>query len=109
MYRVCRGLFIVATVELLGAVSIGVVAGGPWVWAATMVAVFAQIARRGRRLLWAHGTARWASDRDLKEMIDADHGLVLGRLADSQWRPWRSGFLGVFFPTGKTRGASRRF
>jgi type IV secretion system protein VirD4 len=96
MYRFCRALFMVATVELLGAISIGLLAGGPWVWAATMVAVFAQMARRGRRLLGAHGTARWANDRDLKEMIDADHGLILGRLADSQWRPWRSGLSALF-------------
>jgi type IV secretion system protein VirD4 len=79
------------------------------VWAGAVVAVFVQLARRGRRLLWAHGTARWANDRDLKEMIDADDGLILGRLADSQWRPWRSGLSALFDRKVQANIACRRF
>jgi type IV secretion system protein VirD4 len=108
MYRVCRALFIVATVELLGAVSIGVVAGGPWVWAATMVAVFVHMARRGKRLLWAHGTSRWAREDELREMINADQGLILGRLGNAEPRARRKGVLALFNPSLRAKDACAR-
>ncbi len=109
MYRFCRLLLIVAIVELLSAVSIGLAAGGPWVWAAAVVAIFSQLARRGKRLFWAHGTSRWANDDDLEGMMDAEHGLILGRIADGNWRPWRGGIKALFDRKVQAKDACRRF
>jgi type IV secretion system protein VirD4 len=109
MYRLCRLLLIVAAVEMLSAVSIGLAAAGPWVWAAAVVAFFAQLARSGKRLLWAHGTSRWANEDDLQGMIDAEHGLMLGRIADRNWRPWRGGVKALFDRKVQAKDACRRF
>ena len=96
MYRFCRVLLVVATMEFAAALSIGVVAGGPWAWVAVAGAAVVQVVKRGKRKLWAHGTSRWANDADLEGMIDADQGLILGRLAESKWRVWRRGVAALF-------------
>jgi type IV secretion system protein VirD4 len=109
MHRFCRLLLMAAIVEFVGAFSIGLAAAGPWVWAAAVVAAFVQMARRAKRSLWAHGTSRWANDKDLQGMIDAEEGLILGRIAESNWRPWRRGLAALFDPKVEAKAACRRF
>src|ERR1700730_5498845 len=86
MYRFCRGLLIVGTMELAFAVSVGIAGVGPWAWTAVVVAAFVGLAKRGKQLLWAHGTARWASEIELRKagMIDGEKGLMVGRLGHSK-------------------------
>jgi type IV secretion system protein VirD4 len=50
-----------------------------------LVIVVALIARKRNRTLWAHGTARWANDKDLRRagMLDSQAGMILGRVAMS--------------------------
>jgi type IV secretion system protein VirD4 len=47
-------------------------------------------ARKGYRRLTAHGTARWCNADDLRQagMLDADSGLILGRIADNRPKLW---------------------
>jgi type IV secretion system protein VirD4 len=96
MYRFCRASFIVATIQFAGALTMGVLCAGPWAWAAIVVAALVQAAKRAKTTLWAHGTGRWASEDELRSMIDAEQGLILGRLRASQCRPWRNGLRALF-------------
>lgn len=85
MYRLCRLGLIVATIEFLSTLAVWVSCTGAWGLAAIAVAALVQVARRGKEL-WAHGTARWAPERELRKagMIDSNRGLMVGRLADSK-------------------------
>jgi type IV secretion system protein VirD4 len=96
VYRFCRASFIVSTLQFAGALTMGVVALGPWAWAPIVVAALVQAAKRAKTTFWAHGTARWASEDELRSMIDAKQGLILGRLRASQCRPWRNGLRALF-------------
>ena len=96
MYRFCRALFIVSTLQFAGALTMGMLIAGPWAWAAFVVAALVQAAKRAKTTLWAHGTARWASEDELRTMIDAEEGLILGHLRASQCRPWRDGLRALF-------------
>jgi type IV secretion system protein VirD4 len=83
MYRLCRLALIVATIEFVCASAIWVSCVGVWGLVAIAIAALAQVARRGKNALWAHGTSRWATESDLRKagMIDSDRGLMVGRLA----------------------------
>jgi type IV secretion system protein VirD4 len=109
MYRLCRGLLIVSAIEFMGALAVGLAACGPWAWMAAAGAVFVWAIKRGRRVLWAHGTSRWANVDDLQGMIDADQGLILGRLgsAESKWQ--RKGVAALVDRRIGAKEACRRF
>jgi type IV secretion system protein VirD4 len=44
--------------------------------------------RQGHWWSWAHGTARWATASDLKGMVNASEGLILGRLESPPPSVW---------------------
>ena len=62
--------------------SIGVLVWLGWPWMGLLVAflVAAKKAQRGYRRLTTLGSARWADERDVKDMIHAKSGIILGRL-----------------------------
>ena len=54
----------------------------PWLAVAIVVALIVYKGRKTVNNFWAHGTARWAAQDDLQKagMLDADTGLILGRM-----------------------------
>lgn len=81
MYKLCRLLLIIAWSEVAFATLLFV----PMFWPASGLVVAGVVAiettKRGRKL-WAHGTARWARESDMRRtsMLDSRRGLRIGRL-----------------------------
>jgi type IV secretion system protein VirD4 len=98
MYPLAR-LVLVAAAGL-GACCLAVLAALTAPWSLVVVAVVAsgRLVRRGRRSLWAHGTARWADAADLRHagMLDGTSGLILGRSAGVR-RPPLAGAIRALF------------
>lgn len=83
MYKLCRALWVVAVLEFGYALAVAMVAGWPWSMFVVAAVTALRTLRRGRHL-WAHGMSHWATEADLGGMIDADTGLMVGRLSDQQ-------------------------
>src|SRR2546421_21178 len=72
------------------------------------IAAVALIARKGYQLS-SHGTAKWATADDLKNagMLDAQTGLILGRIAFQP--PKLAAINGLFYPSVGSADACRDF
>lgn len=90
MYKLCRIALTVVVVEFLYGIGVAMLAGWPWSFIGVMGAIAFQKLKKGR-LLWGHGTARWATESELRKagMIDGDKGLMIGRLGDSTSPTWQ--------------------
>jgi hypothetical protein len=55
-------------------------------WPFSVLVVLGVVVRRvrRRRALTTLGSARWASERDLHDMLQGDSGLILGRLMSDE-------------------------
>ena len=75
-----------------------------------LVVVVGVIARRGHQPLWAHGTARWADDKDLRRagMLDSEKGMIVGRVS-VPCPDFLSAIAGLFSPSVKTSVACEQF
>jgi type IV secretion system protein VirD4 len=75
--RLCRLLLILAVLLVIYGIAVLALAA-PWF----LVIPVAFVAYRRRKWFWsgAHGTARWAGASDLKGMVGADQGIIVGRL-----------------------------
>lgn len=83
MYKLCRWLLIVTVLEL--AVALGLFLYLFWPLSAiVLVGVYFLRRRIAGSTLTAFGTARWATERDLRScgMVGTERGLAIGRLCD---------------------------
>jgi type IV secretion system protein VirD4 len=62
-----------------------------------------------KRFLFAHGTARWADSNDLKHMIGAKDGLMIGQLNEWQAPSVLKGMMGLMNPFVRSADACHRF
>src|SRR5437867_4455799 len=87
--KFCRLLLILA-VSLLASSLALLAIKFPGVVVVVFIVWCTGVARKGYRRLTAHGTARWCDADDLRAagMLDADSGLILGRITDSGRKPW---------------------
>ena len=97
MCKVARLLLAIALLEFAFCAAVVMVAWWPWPLL-TVVAIAALRRTERGRSLWAHGTARWASEDELRRagMIRGNKGLAIGRLAVTTPAPWGSS-LGCLF------------
>jgi type IV secretion system protein VirD4 len=110
MYRLCRLSLIVATIELASTIAIWASCTGAWGLVAIGVAAVVHATRRGKQL-WAHGTSRWANERELRKagMIDGNRGLMVGRLVDRK-RPTVQQVTPILFdPRVSSRDACQQY
>ena len=98
MYKVSRLLLAIALLEFVIVALIVAIMWWPWPLLIAAGLFFAKM--KNGRDLWSHGTARWASEHDLRrsEMVDSDRGLCIGRLGDVGPLPWLPNLLPVFDP-----------
>ena len=82
MYALSRLLLMVAVLAGLYALAVLVVVAWPGSGIVLAVLAVSRIKRRGRGRLTTLGSARWASEADLRRagMLNAPSGLILGRL-----------------------------
>lgn len=83
MYKLCRGVLIVAFLEI--AVALGILTYLFWPLTVLLLVPAYVIRRRlAGNSLTAFGTARWASEADLRQrrMVGSERGLAIGRLCD---------------------------
>src|SRR5437867_12374116 len=87
--RLCRGMLIMA-VSLLASILALLAVTHPRFVVFFFILWCIGVARKGYRRLTAHGTARWANADDLREagMLDAERGLILGRIIDCRPKLW---------------------
>jgi hypothetical protein len=82
MYRLSRLLLIVAM--LAGLYTLGILTWLAWPASGLLLGVFAfgRVGRRGYTYLTTLGSARWATEQELRKagMLDAKSGLILGRM-----------------------------
>lgn len=102
--RLCRLLLILSVLVFLTFVA-WLVSLWPWL----LIGILGLAVYR-RRQWWsgAFGTARWADASDLKDMIDAKEGVILGRI-DSPPPPKLAGVLALFSPRLGAAEAVKRF
>src|SRR5260370_16397251 len=100
-------IILIASVLLIG-YSLAVVASvHPWVALAVFLLL---LARKGYRTLSAFGTARWASEKDLRRagMLDSETGLILGRMVAPCPNVFAA-LVGLFNPRVKSAFACEQF
>jgi type IV secretion system protein VirD4 len=83
-------LILILALFILGYCLIVVALRFPWLAVSIAVILFLVNTRRGPPRLWAHGTARWAELADLRGMLDAETGLILGRPEYTQPGPLKA-------------------
>lgn len=100
----------VAMVQFGYAIAVAMACGWPWSMFAVAGAAGIRTLRKGRSL-WAHGTSRWATERDLRKagMIDGDKGLMIGRLGDSKPPTWPQVIPPLFSPRLCSKAACDQF
>jgi type IV secretion system protein VirD4 len=104
MYKLCRALWVVAVLELGYALAVAMVAGWPWSMFAVAGVTVVRTLKRGRHF-WAHGMSRWATEADLRGMIDADRGLMVGRLCHHHSMTLRERLTPLFDPKVSSKEA----
>ena len=109
MYTLTRVLLIIGVLFCIYCLLVFIAMGWPWLAIAVAVFLFARYAGRGIRRLTTLGSARWADETDLRRagMLDANTGLLLGRMAARSSR--LNGILALFRPSVDARTACRDF
>jgi type IV secretion system protein VirD4 len=110
-HRISRALFIAFV--LLASYSVVLMAGtyGPVVAILAAAGIVKFLLKRMRRKLSAFGTAKWASEDEVRaaKMLDGRPGLILGRLHDYRGISFASGIRSLFDPRLPASVACRRF
>ena len=99
MYKLSRVLLAIAMLEFMLIAAIATITWWPWSGFAWLAVVVSERIKNGRNL-WAHGTARWASEHELRRagMIEGNKGLYIGRMADPGPLPWMANVMAVLNP-----------
>lgn len=99
-----------AVIVWVGDLAVIALLTAPWSFI-VLFAIAAIVLKKGKARLWAHGTARWASAADVKGMIGAGTGLILGRLvgAGNGAGAFWAALKGLFNGKTKPEAACRDF
>ncbi len=85
MYRLSKQMFVLSVALMGYSLIVLSLVGGVWLFVPIAGVAFFYATKRKGRALWAHGTAAWATEEELRRagMIGASEGLILGRIPDS--------------------------
>jgi membrane protein implicated in regulation of membrane protease activity len=85
MYRLARLLLMLTVAAALVFLFFAIALGWPTTAWVVLVVFLAKVSRRAVRRFTSLGSARWADEGDLrrKGMLDANSGLIIGRLIES--------------------------
>src|SRR5438128_1397739 len=111
MYKTARTMLILAVVAFGYCVTVAAMRFGNPVVIGIGILVVAGLVKRRHAALTAHGTARWADADDLRSagMLDADSGLILGRVPDASKPSFPKALRGLLDPRTTAQEASEKF
>jgi type IV secretion system protein VirD4 len=111
MYALSRLMLILAVIGMCGCgVAFAAVSGG-WGIILFGIAMVAVAMRRVPQMFTAHGTAKWATLRDLQRagMVGAKRGPILGRFSAGAKTPLIKGINNLFMPGVSSKEACEQF
>jgi type IV secretion system protein VirD4 len=109
MYKAARAALMISVLEFGYAFGVAALAGWPYSMFAAIGVVIVRRIKKGR-FFWAHGTSRFATERDLRKggMIDGDKGLMIGRLEGAS-PTWQEVTPTLFDARVESKAASTQF